>query len=154
MRGYSQLLTFLMCFHHLLLSVARAEQLQGCSSVLPVALPAAIAFAWRFLEWCVLLQPYLCAWRSFSQWSHLGLFSGNRNFQDTLHYFGRPFHYGYCMNIGFSSSMTLSCCCKEIQKSDCSLRLTGRQASSTYLSWMVSFSCFNKKPRWKLLKVM
>lgn len=64
-RGSRQLLTFLGCLHCLLFSVARAEQLQGCSRVPSVALPAAIAFAQEFLEWCMLLQHFLCSGHAF-----------------------------------------------------------------------------------------
>lgn len=79
-----------------------------------------------------------------SQWSHLGLFSRNRDFLGMLLCLGSSLHHGSCENIGFSSSVTLLCSCRKIQKPSCSLRLTGRQTSSSHLSWLVSFSCVSK----------
>lgn len=122
------------------------QELQGSSHVLSMVLLATVAFAWEFL-WG---DAHYCSisfgiGMPLSRWSHLGLFSGNTDFSGMLLYLGSPLYHGYCENIGFSSSMTLLCSYREIQKSNCSLRLTGRQASSSHLSWLGSFSCVSKK---------
>lgn len=148
--GSRWILTFLLCLHFLF-SVAGGEQLQGCSGTPSMAFLEAFAFAWEVLESHLFFQHFLCSWHAFYKWSHLGLSSGSADFPYMLLCLGSPLHCGYYVKVGASSSMTLSCCCREIQKWSCFPGLTGRQTGSSHLNWMVS--SFNKKRRRKLLKV-
>lgn len=148
--GSRRILTFLLCLHFLF-SVAGAEQLQGCSGTPSMAFLEAFAFAWEVLECYLFFQHFLCSWHAFNKWSHLGLSSGSADFPYMLLCLGSPLHCGYYVKVGVSSSMTLSCCCRGIQKWSCFPGLTGRQTGSSHLNWMVS--SFNKKRRRKLLKV-
>lgn len=147
-RGSRRLLTFLVCLQSLWFSVARAEQLQGCSVCLQWPCQQPWLLPGRFWSGAHSCSVSFAHGLPLAQWTQLGLSCGNTDFPDMLFYHGSGFHCAYYTNIGFSSSVTLSCFCRETQKPNCSLTLTGRQTGSSHLRWMVSFSCFNKKQDW------
>lgn len=138
-----QLLTFLVFEHYLLFLVARAAGFLSCAFHGPAG---SCCFCQRvFVEWGMLLQHFLWSWQAFIMVIPSGSsFSGNTDFPGMLLYLGSPLYQRYCGNIGFSNTMTLLCSYREIQKQNCSLRMTGRETRSSHLSWLVSFSCFSK----------
>lgn len=130
-RGSGWLLALLVCLHY---PSSQLQVLKSCRAPLvcfkrscrqPLLLPESF---WSGACSCSIS---FARGMPLTRCSHLGLSSGNTGFPDTVLYLGSPSHCAYYMNSG---SMTLFCCCREIQKPNCYPRLTGRQTGSSRLS--------------------